>query len=364
MRVLICGGGAIGTSIAYFLAARGAEPVVIERHEVAGAASGKSGGFLALDWCDGSPLGPLARRSFALHAELPESLGIDWGYRRLDTLGVVASARRDVSRYRRVESPGWLSEAAAVHGRLGGPSSTAQVDPGGFTRGMMEAAGARGGLLLRGTVEGIALSADGATAIGVKVDGRTVEGDAMVIAMGPWSVLACRWLPLPAVYGLKGNSLLFRYAPPETAALFVELESDGQGVDTPEVFPRPDGTTYVCGLSGQAALPLDPADVAPDAGAPERLRAMTARYAPGLAAAEILAARACYRPVTEDGLPLMGRVPGVAGAYVATGHSVWGMLNAPATGEAMAALIAGDATGPVDLSAFDPARLSPVPASP
>ena len=144
----------------------------------------------------------------------------------------------------------------------------------------------------------------------------------------------------------------------------MELESDGQGVDTPEVFPRPDGTTYVCGLSGQAALPLDPADVAPDAGAPERLRAMTARYAPGLAAAEILAARACYRPVTEDGLPLMGRVPGVAGAYVATGHSVWGMLKAPATGEAMAALIAGDATGPVDLSAFDPARLTPVPASP
>jgi glycine/D-amino acid oxidase-like deaminating enzyme len=53
----------------------------------------------------------------------------------------------------------------------------------------------------------------------------------------------------------------------------------------------------------------------------------------------------------------MGRVPGVEGAYVATGHSVWGMLNAPATGEAMAELIVGGDTRSVDISAFDPARL-------
>jgi glycine/D-amino acid oxidase-like deaminating enzyme len=53
----------------------------------------------------------------------------------------------------------------------------------------------------------------------------------------------------------------------------------------------------------------------------------------------------------------MGRVPGVEGAYLATGHSVWGMLNAPATGEAMAELIVEEGAGTVDISAFDPARL-------
>ena len=69
-RIVICGGGAIGSALAYFLSRRGAEPIVIERHEIAGSASGKSGGFLALDWCRGSPLDLMARRSFALHAEL------------------------------------------------------------------------------------------------------------------------------------------------------------------------------------------------------------------------------------------------------------------------------------------------------
>jgi glycine/D-amino acid oxidase-like deaminating enzyme len=54
----------------------------------------------------------------------------------------------------------------------------------------------------------------------------------------------------------------------------------------------------------------------------------------------IIARQACFRPVTQDGLPLIGKVPSVQGAYVATGHNVWGILNAPATGEALAELIA------------------------
>ena len=75
MRVLICGGGVIGASIAYFLSCRGVQPTVIERAALACAASGKSGGFLALDWCDGTPLEALARRSFTLHAELTQQIG-------------------------------------------------------------------------------------------------------------------------------------------------------------------------------------------------------------------------------------------------------------------------------------------------
>jgi glycine/D-amino acid oxidase-like deaminating enzyme len=52
----------------------------------------------------------------------------------------------------------------------------------------------------------------------------------------------------------------------------------------------------------------------------------------------------------------IGAVPGVEGAYVATGHSVWGMLNAPATGE----LILDGAARHVDLAPFAPGRLPPL----
>jgi glycine/D-amino acid oxidase-like deaminating enzyme len=358
MRVLICGGGVIGASIAYFLSQKGVEAVVIEPTGIACAASGKSGGFLALDWCDGSPLAPLARRSFELHAALAAEFPGRWGYRRLDTLSIAASARRRLGRSASAALPDWVAPDALLQQRLGSPATTAQVDPAAFTRGMMDAAIDRGAGLQIGRVRGLTRSSDERRVTGIVVDGEVVPGDAVVIAMGPWSVLAAHWLPMPMIYGLKGHSLVFRTPRPVSPhALFVECEAADGSVDSPEVFPRPDGTVYVCGLSSEAPLPADPAAVLPDPSAHERLRAMTETFAPALGQAEVLAAQACYRPVTRDGLPLIGRGRGLDGAYVATGHSVWGMLNAPATGEAMAELILDGGTRSVDIRAFDPARL-------
>ncbi len=71
-----------------------------------------------------------------------------------------------------------------------------------------------------------------------------------------------------------------------------------------------------------------------DAGCATLARA-AGRVSAALAAAPIERRQACYRPVAEDGIPLIGRVPGAAGAYVATGHGPWGMLNAPGTGLAL-----------------------------
>jgi len=361
MRVLICGGGVIGASIAYFLSCRGAEAVVVERTGIACAASGKSGGFLALDWCDGSPLEALARRSFALHASLPETIGGDWGYRRLATYGGFASARGGGRRGRAANVVDWAAEGVVVDRRLGSMDTTAQVHPRAFTEAMMRAAEARGARLILGQATGIVRDAGGARVRGVVVDGQPIEGDAVVIAMGPWSILAAQWLPLPPVFGLKGHSLVFETGAKVPAeALFLEYQEASGEVHGPEVFPRSDGTTYVCAISSESPLPVDPADVAPDPGAIERLQAMCARLSPALGAAKVLASQACHRPVTQDGLPLIGRVPGLEGAYVATGHSVWGILNAPATSEAVAELILDGAARTVDLAPFDPARLAPL----
>ena len=90
--MVICGAGVIGASIAYYLALRGIAATVVERTAVACAASGKSGGFCARYWGDGSPLGPLARTSYAMHARLSRTIGRDCGYRELTTLGVSTSA--------------------------------------------------------------------------------------------------------------------------------------------------------------------------------------------------------------------------------------------------------------------------------
>jgi glycine/D-amino acid oxidase-like deaminating enzyme len=148
-RIVICGGGAIGAAIAYFISLRGALPIVIERYEVGGAASGKSGGFLALDWCQGTPLDQLARRSFALHAQLSSELGDPWGYRRLTTYSGYAGA--DDTALGKGGRP-WLSAAVTITGQLGSAASTAAVEPRAFTTGLMRAAGAHGAVLRHDTV--------------------------------------------------------------------------------------------------------------------------------------------------------------------------------------------------------------------
>ena len=325
---------------------------MIERHEVGGSASGKSGAFLALDWCRGSDLDRLARRSFELHADLADALDNPWSYRRIETYGGYAEA--GVSARGTSEHP-WLSPNVTLTGRLGSRQTTAVVEPRAFTTGMMRAAEALGAERRHGTVAGLARG-------GVTLDsGEVVEGDAVVIAMGPWSILASLWLKLPAVYGYKGHSLVFETGDsiaPE--ALFLEYREANGEVLTPELFVRADGTTWVCAISSTGPLPVDPAEVTPDLDAHGRLEAMIRDIAPALAARPIKARQACFRPVTEDGLPLIGAVAGRDVDPVRTGHSVWGMLNAPATGEAMAELILDGAAHHVDLSPFAPGRLRPL----
>lgn len=354
MHVVICGGGAIGCATAYFLSRRGAQVTVVERTGVANAASGKSGGFLALDWCDGGPLQQLARRSFALHAELAETLGgaAAWNYRRMTTYGGYAG----YSSGSEGGPVGWVSDSVTIGQKLGSTETTAQVHPGAFTRAMMRAAEDSGAKLRSGAVSGI--TEEDGMVTGVTIDGAALAADAVVIALGPWSILAARWLPLPAVYGLKGHSLVFDTGDALPAdALFLET---ADGAAHPEVFPRSDGTTYVCGYRSEAPIPLDPAHVMPEEEQSAHFEAICRDLSPVLRDAPIRARQACYRPVTRDGVPLIGAIPGMTGAYVATGHSVWGMLNAPATGEAMAGLILDGAARTVELWPFDPGRLPPL----
>ena len=235
MRVVVLGGGAIGASIAYRLAERGADVVVVECYAVAGAASGKSGGFLALDWCDGTPLETLARRSFALHAEFADAQGgQEWGYRRMTTFaGTIGRPTRHLPL---APAPDWVGDGVTIEQRIGTPRSTAQVHPARFTSAIMRAAETHGAVLRMGRATG--LVRQGERVCGVQLEDETLSADAVVIAMGPWSALASEWLQLPPVYGLKGHSLVFETGSRLPAeALFLDYADPVDGTLSPEVFP-------------------------------------------------------------------------------------------------------------------------------
>jgi D-amino-acid dehydrogenase len=77
--------------------------------------------------------------------------------------------------------------------------------------------------------------------------------------------------------------------------------------------------------------------------------------APGLADATVLETRVGFRPVTPDGFPLLGAVPGLDGLVVATGLGANGLTYGPLTGVLAADLALGEQP-PVDLTPFRPDR--------
>ncbi|CAL8464301.1 g3836 [Coccomyxa elongata] len=357
-EVLICGAGIIGSAIAYYLAEKGVKSTVVEKGDVACASSGKAGGFLALDWNDSSPVGPLARLSYALHKELATTLGEDTGYREVRTFSVTASAKPGRRRAARKDDLGWLDGNITRVTEMAEEGTTAQVHPQKLTRALLSAAEVKGARLLRGTVQGVTLSADGTHVTGVTVDGRRLPAKAVVIAMGPWSGDATAWFPgLPRIGGQKAHSILVRPARPVGAdCLFAQLvTSSGQRTE-PEVYPRPDGTVYICGESDSSAVPDDPLSITPRADAMTALQEAGAAMSSALAEGTLEAQQACFLPTSPDGLPVLGSIPGVKGAYIASGHSCWGILNAPATGKAMADCIVDGNCSCVNLAALSPDR--------
>jgi hypothetical protein len=60
-----------------------------------------------------------------------------------------------------------------------------------------------------GRVTGIVRSADRSTVVGVEVAGGVIETNAVVVAMGPWSLMAAGWIVLPPVFGRRSPSLVY-----------------------------------------------------------------------------------------------------------------------------------------------------------
>ncbi|KAK6237698.1 hypothetical protein QUC31_003167 [Theobroma cacao] len=111
-------------------------------------------------------------------------------------------------------------------------------------------------------------------------------------------------------------------------------------------------------MSAEEEVPDDPEQIVGNPESIQTLKRVASNVSSHLAEGEarVKAEQACFLPCTDDGVPVIGELPGVKGCYVATGHSCWGILNGPATGAAVAELVLDGRASIVDLSRFSPAR--------
>lgn len=89
----------------------------------------------------------------------------------------------------------------------------------------------------------------------------------------------------------------------------------------PEVYPRPDGSVYICGSPEHIALPNDPKTIQVDPKSVEDLKEVARSVSSKLGEAPLEVGQSCFLPISPDGLPVMGKVPGVQGAYIASGNN-------------------------------------------
>ena len=195
----------------------------------------------------------------------------------------------------------------------------------------------------------------GGVVVAVRSGDRRFAGDAFVVAAGAWTgrVTALFGSPLPIRPG-KGYSIDLVPAPVSLGTA-VNL-SDAKIAMTPYAGRlRLSGTMEFAGLDEDvngtrvAAILRGPSGYIDG-------------WVPPPAAPQ---AKAGMRPMTPDGMPIIGRLPGTSNAYVSGGHGMLGVTLGPGTSRALADVILGLGYPP-RLLPFSPARFvrkpRPMPA--
>ena len=171
------------------------------------------------------------------------------------------------------------------------------------------------------------------------------------------TVVDCRgaWADIsgePGSTGIRGRSEI---TPRKGQALTIALPSGmplTRTIRTGEVYivPRGDGRALIGATMEDAGFDksTDDASIAELIGRADAL-------VPGIAQCAVLERWAGLRPLSSDGLPVLGAVPGRPGHFIASGHFWDGILLAPATALVMAQLVCAEAPS-IDLAPFSPAR--------
>ncbi len=191
--------------------------------------------------------------------------------------------------------------------------------------------------------------------VAIRSGERRFAGDAFVVAAGAWSgrVAGLFGSPLPIRPG-KGYAV--DIAPPPIELRGAINLSDAKVAVTPY-----DGRLRLSGTMEFAGLD----EVVNDARVQAIAQAPCAYFPDYVAPSPVPVAGGGMRPMTPDGLPIIGSLPGTDNAYVSSGHGMLGLTLAPGTARALATRILGGALPP-RLLPFRPARFirqaRPMPA--
>jgi len=366
---VVVGAGIIGLCCAWRLSQRGLSVLLLERDAPGSGSSGVAAGMLA----------PVTEAEFgeeallalnlagaaawpAFSAELADVAEVPSGYRESGAL-VVAADRDDAEELRRLHAfqrslgldADWLSPrecrrleprlSPRVAGAIHAPQDH-QTDPAAAVSALVRALETEGGEI-HAHAGDAALELDGERVSGVRTRGGSIAAPVVVAATGANSAR----LPgvpehaRPPVRPVKGEILTLRGPAERPLAEHV--------IRTPRCYivPRADGRVVIGATTEERGF-----DTTVTAGGVHRLLEAAWEVLPDAGELELVAARAGLRPGTPDNAPIIGTAE-IEGLVWATGHHRNGVLLAPITGAAVAAIVTGEEP-PKPVERFGPARFA------
>jgi glycine oxidase len=344
--VAIIGGGVIGSSIAFELAAEKLDVILLDREEPGRGASWAAAGMLSPgpDSPDALPLVPLAKESLVLYPKfisaVEEASGLHSHFASEGALQVFLGPQGEAERNKMVVEfrgldiaiePVPLDTARDMENATGADvraaawlPEEATVDP----RLLMSALLAglrRRDVEIRSGCRVTSLLRQGVKCTGLIAGGDEIAAKAVVLAAG------CHSSALVGEDSVE-NDWLSRYAPTRP------VRGQMLALHSPEVHLRrvlrSERGYLVPRLAGRIVAGSTLEEVGFDkrvtAGGMRKILGAAIELAPSLANAEIVETWAGLRPATPDNLPILGPAD-IDGLFIATGHYRNGILLAPVT---------------------------------
>lgn len=363
--IVIIGGGVMGASIAYHLAARRAGRVIlVEKGWLASGPTGKSSAIIRQHYSN-AVTAAMALHSFQVFRDFSDIIGGSAGFVQTGFLILTAAKDRD-----------GLAANVALQQRVGIRTSLVSADdlkdlaPHLDVRDLVAAAyepdsgyadpvktttalAARAQALGAEVHEGVAVT--GLLVTGDRVNGvKTAQGDidapVVVNAAGPWAARLARQAGIVLPIDVSRHQVASMRRPHDAGA-----PHPGYADFINMIYARPDAGEFT--IAGG----IDPAEQEPvvdpdryDEGADqpfiERMSARLRARMPGFARAISRGGWSGLYDITPDWHPILDRL--MDGFYCAAGFSGHGFKLAPAVGAMMADLITGTAQSGLDIALF------------
>ncbi len=365
--VIVIGGGVMGASTAYHLAARGAGDVLLlERDEFFGqGATGRCAGGVRYQFSTEVNI-RLSLASLPMLERFEEEIGQAVDYRQIGYLFLL-TREEDLATFRRnvalQHSMGvqteWLEGdevrrrlplmnlddvlAGTIHAKDG------IADPNGVVMGYIQAARRLGARTLSGVpVEGIHVE-DGKIR-GVETPFGVVSAPVVVNAAGPWAALIGQMAGVPIPITPLRRQWLTTTPLPDLPADFPFVIDFAKSL-----YFHPEGEGLLTGMSN----PREEIGFGQQVDSDWELIHMEAAIArlPLLESAGVAARVAGLYENTPDAHPIFGVTP-VEGFYIVAGFSGHGFMHGPVAGKLMAEIILDGAASTVDVSMLDLARFA------